>query len=74
MDGTVVDDRKRIHTELRHFAHTLVLNSIVLLSKSCIILSTISYLEEGYKFGGDEAGESISAKINLLEVVEKLLK
>ena len=24
MDGTVVDDRKRIHTELRHFAHALV--------------------------------------------------
>ena len=23
MNGTVVDDRKRIHTELRHFAHTL---------------------------------------------------
>jgi len=25
MDGTVVDDGKRIHTELRHFAHALVL-------------------------------------------------
>ena len=25
MDGTVVDDRKRIHAELRHFAHAFVI-------------------------------------------------
>jgi len=46
----------------------LYLNSIVLLSRSRIILLIISQLEERYKFGKDEAGESISAKIDLLEV------
>ena len=31
-------------------------------------------MEERYKLGEDEAEESISAKINLLEVVERSLK
>lgn len=31
-------------------------------------------MEERYKFGEDEAGENISAKIILLEVVERSLK
>ena len=31
-------------------------------------------MEEKYKFGEDEAGENISTKITLLEVVEKSLK
>ena len=28
-DGTVVDDRKRIRTELRHFAHAFILASFL---------------------------------------------
>ena len=28
MHGTGVDDRKRIHTKLRHFTHTLVLHYV----------------------------------------------
>ena len=43
----------------------LYLNSIVLLSKSCII-SIISLLEERENFSEDEAGHSISVKINIL--------
>jgi len=35
-------------------------------------MSIISYPEERHKFGEDEAGESISAKIKLLEV--KIIK
>ena len=47
---------------------------MVSLSTSRIILSIMSQLEKIYKSGEDEAGESVPAKINHPEVVERTSK
>ena len=45
----------------------------MILSKSCII-SIIAYLEERYKFGEHEAGESISGKVNINQLEVEVIK